>query len=64
MIFVVFHFKQKLFFAITLRLEGYTLDLGPQAGDEGGNLVFAGLPEDLANNRESYTAKYLKDKLS
>ena len=41
----------------------YIVDLGPQAGDEGGNLVFAGLPEDLANNRESYTAKYLKDKL-
>ncbi|MBJ7428024.1 MAG: excinuclease ABC subunit UvrA [Bacteroidia bacterium] len=41
----------------------YIVDLGPQAGDEGGNLVFAGLPEDLVNNTESYTAKYLKDKL-
>ena len=41
----------------------YIVDLGPQAGDEGGNLVFAGLPEDLVNNKESYTAKYLKHKL-
>jgi excinuclease ABC subunit A len=41
----------------------YIIDLGPQAGDEGGNLVFAGLPEDLAKNTESYTAKYLKEKL-
>ncbi|MFZ4799503.1 MAG: excinuclease ABC subunit A, partial [Bacteroidia bacterium] len=41
----------------------YIVDLGPQAGDEGGNLVFAGLPEDLANNKKSYTAPYLKAKL-
>jgi excinuclease ABC subunit A len=41
----------------------YIVDLGPQAGDEGGNLVFAGLPEDLVNNKKSYTAPYLKAKL-
>lgn len=41
----------------------WIIDLGPQAGEKGGNLVFAGLPEDLINNTESYTAQYLKSKL-
>ncbi|MES2728120.1 MAG: excinuclease ABC subunit UvrA [Bacteroidota bacterium] len=41
----------------------WIIDLGPQAGENGGNLVFAGLPEDLINNTESYTAQYLKTKL-
>lgn len=37
----------------------WVIDLGPEAGDAGGNLVFAGLPQDLKKCKESYTAKFL-----
>lgn len=42
----------------------WVIDMGPEAGDEGGHLVFAGVPEDLVKEPRSYTGKYLKDKLS
>ena len=37
----------------------WVIDLGPEAGDDGGQLVFAGTPEDLKKCEASYTAKYL-----
>jgi excinuclease ABC subunit A len=37
----------------------WLIDLGPEAGDGGGNLVFAGVPKDLPKVRESYTGKFL-----
>ena len=37
----------------------WVIDLGPEAGDGGGHLVFAGTPEDLKKCDASYTAKYL-----
>ncbi|MES2893647.1 MAG: excinuclease ABC subunit UvrA [Bacteroidota bacterium] len=37
----------------------WIIDLGPEAGDAGGNLVFAGRPADLKNCKESHTGKYL-----
>ena len=37
----------------------WVIDLGPEAGDAGGNLVFAGKPADLKKCVESYTGKYL-----
>lgn len=37
----------------------WVIDLGPEAGDEGGNLVFAGVPGDLRKVKESYTGKFL-----
>lgn len=37
----------------------WIIDLGPEAGDEGGNLVFAGKPSDLRKNRSSQTARFL-----
>ncbi len=37
----------------------WVIDLGPEAGDAGGNLVFAGKPADLKNCKESYTGKFL-----
>jgi excinuclease ABC subunit A len=41
----------------------WVIDLGPEGGQAGGNLVFAGTPEDLIKCPSSYTAHYLKDKL-
>ena len=38
----------------------WVIDLGPEGGNGGGKLVFAGTPEDLVKCKESYTAKYLK----
>lgn len=37
----------------------WIIDLGPEAGDGGGSLVFAGKPEDLKKVKESYTGKFL-----
>ncbi len=37
----------------------WIIDLGPEAGDEGGNLVYAGVPEGLKKVKESYTGKYI-----
>lgn len=45
--------------ADVIRSADWVIDLGPEAGDGGGNLVFAGTPEDLVSCKESYTARYL-----
>ena len=37
----------------------WVIDLGPEAGDAGGNLVFAGKPADLSKCKESFTGKFL-----
>lgn len=41
----------------------WIIDLGPEGGDEGGYLVFEGLPEDLVKIEKSYTGKYLLTKI-
>ena len=41
----------------------YIIDLGPEGGDEGGYLIFEGTPEDLAKCKESYTSKFIAEKL-
>ena len=41
----------------------YVVDLGPEGGDEGGKVVAAGTPEEVAMAEGSYTGKYLKEKL-
>ena len=38
----------------------YIIDLGPEGGDRGGDLVFSGTPENLVQHKTSYTAKYLR----
>ena len=43
-----------------IKVADWVIDMGPDGGDEGGNVVFAGTPENLLNCKESYTAKYLK----
>ena len=39
------------------------IDLGPDGGDKGGNLVMAGTPEEVAQCKDSVTGRYLKEKL-
>ena len=45
--------------ADVIRAADWVIDLGPEAGDGGGRVVFAGTPEDLRNCKASYTAKYI-----
>lgn len=42
-----------------IRSADWVIDLGPEAGDGGGNLVYAGIPAGLKKVKESYTAKYI-----
>lgn len=46
-----------------IKCADWVIDLGPEGGDEGGNLVFTGTPEDLISCSGSYTAKYLEEKI-
>lgn len=46
-----------------IKCADWIIDLGPEGGENGGNIVFEGTPEDLVKNKESYTAKYLKGKV-
>ena len=42
----------------------WIIDLGPGAGDKGGNLVYEGTPENATQNKGSFTGKYLKGVLT
>ena len=46
-----------------IKCADHVIDLGPEGGNDGGNLVYAGTPEELIKIKGSYTGKYLKDKL-
>ena len=43
-----------------IRAADWVIDLGPEAGEGGGHVVFAGTPDDLVAEKSSYTAQYLK----
>ncbi|MFV0594002.1 MAG: excinuclease ABC subunit UvrA [Draconibacterium sp.] len=47
-----------------IKCADWIIDLGPEGGDQGGKLVFEGLPEELVNISESYTGQALKEKLT
>ena len=42
-----------------IKCADWVIDLGPEAGDAGGHLVFEGKPSELAKCSDSYTGKYL-----
>ncbi|HWB25438.1 MAG TPA: excinuclease ABC subunit UvrA [Chitinophagaceae bacterium] len=42
-----------------IKCADWIIDLGPEAGDAGGNLVFAGVPKDLKKVKQSYTGRFL-----
>jgi len=47
-----------------IKCADYVIDLGPEGGDKGGNLVVAGTPEEVAQCAVSYTGQYLAEKLN
>lgn len=47
-----------------IKVADHVIDLGPEGGDGGGRILFEGTPEDLANNKESHTARFLKAELN
>ncbi|AFY54535.1 Excinuclease ABC subunit A [Rivularia sp. PCC 7116] len=46
-----------------IRCADWVIDLGPEGGDKGGEVIAVGTPEDVAKNEKSYTGKYLKQVL-
>ncbi|MCB4797633.1 excinuclease ABC subunit UvrA [Neotamlana laminarinivorans] len=46
-----------------IKCADYIIDLGPEGGENGGNLVATGTPEEVIKSKTSETAKYLADKL-
>ncbi|GAA4341377.1 excinuclease ABC subunit UvrA [Mucilaginibacter gynuensis] len=47
-----------------IKCADWVIDIGPEGGDKGGNVVFEGLPEDLIKEKKSYTGKFLKERYS
>ena len=46
-----------------IKCADHVIDLGPEGGDAGGSLLAAGTPEEVAKCKESYTARFLREKL-
>ena len=46
-----------------IKCADYIIDLGPEGGEQGGEIVAQGTPEELIKNKSSITGKYLKEKL-
>ncbi|MGB2273754.1 MAG: excinuclease ABC subunit UvrA [Flavicella sp.] len=46
-----------------IKCADYVIDLGPEGGKKGGNLLFQGTPEEMVKHKKSITARFLKDKL-
>lgn len=46
-----------------IKVADYIIDLGPEGGDDGGQLIATGTPEEIIKNNKSYTAQFLKKEL-
>jgi len=46
-----------------IKVSDYIIDLGPEGGKGGGNIICSGTPEQVAKNKESFTAYFLKKEL-
>ena len=46
-----------------IKVADYIIDIGPEGGKAGGQILFAGTPEDLVKVKDSYTAPFLKKEL-
>jgi excinuclease ABC subunit A len=47
-----------------IKMADHIIDIGPEGGRDGGRVLCSGTPEEIAQNEESYTAKYLKEELT
>ena len=47
-----------------IKCADYIIDLGPDGGDKGGQIIATGTPEEVKENKSSYTGIYLKKMLS
>ncbi len=47
-----------------IKCADHIIDLGPEGGDKGGNIVFEGTPEDIVKINNSYTGRFLANKIS
>jgi excinuclease ABC subunit A len=46
-----------------IRCADWVIDLGPEGGDKGGEVIAVGTPEEVAENERSYTGQYLQQVL-
>jgi len=46
-----------------IKMADYIIDMGPEGGDGGGEVIASGSPEEISRKRKSYTAKFLREKL-
>ncbi|MEE8341891.1 MAG: excinuclease ABC subunit A, partial [Candidatus Neomarinimicrobiota bacterium] len=46
-----------------IKCADWVIDLGPEGGDAGGEVIFTGVPEDLVKHSNSYTGKFLRGKV-
>jgi excinuclease ABC subunit A len=46
-----------------IKTADWIIDLGPEGGDGGGEIIAEGTPNEICKNRNSYTGKFLKDYL-
>jgi excinuclease ABC subunit A len=46
-----------------IKLADYIIDIGPEGGKGGGEVVVKGTPEEIVKNKKSYTARFLKKEL-
>ena len=47
-----------------IKVADHIIDLGPEGGDGGGEILFEGTPEEMLSNKKSYTARYLEPELN
>jgi excinuclease ABC subunit A len=46
-----------------IKVSDHVIDLGPEGGNQGGNIIAEGTPEQVAKSKNSYTAQFLKEEL-
>ena len=47
-----------------IKCADHVIDIGPEGGEAGGNIVIVGTPEEIANCPQSHTGQYLREKLT
>lgn len=47
-----------------IKVADHIIDLGPEGGDGGGSILFEGTPEEMIHNKESHTARFVKEELN